>query len=120
MATRASVDPELAPAFFARLESERQPLLGGVSGTLRFDVVTDDATSCWHITIDHGTVMVHNEPAAADAVARLDASCFEDVVCGRMNAVAAALRGEVAVDGNPRLLNIFQRLFPGPGEASAS
>jgi hypothetical protein len=45
---------------------------------------------------------------------------FDDIRSGRTNAVAATLRGEITIEGNPRLLNIFQRLFPGPAKVDRS
>jgi len=57
---------------FEELSSERQPMLAGLDGTLRFDVAHDKNTECWHVTVDDGVVLVSNEPAAAEAVARLE------------------------------------------------
>ena len=42
------------------------------------------------------------------------ARVFERIVTGRMNAVAAVLRGDLQVEGDWRLLVRIQRLFPGP------
>ncbi len=97
-----------------QITGDPQPLLRGVSGSLRFDVVDGDATTHTYITIDHGSVTATDEDAPADVVARLPKHLFDDIRAGRANAVAATLRGEIAIEGNPRLLNIFQRLFPGP------
>ena len=33
---------------------------------------------------------------------------------GKVNAMAAVLRGDLAVEGNAELLVLFQRLLPGP------
>ena len=109
-----------APEFFARLATEPQPLLTGSEGTLRFDAVRGDTTTSWYVRIDHGTVTVSQEASAADSVARMNEALFDDIVAGRVNAVAAALRGEMALEGSPQLLNVFQRLFPGPPRRSAS
>jgi putative sterol carrier protein len=37
---------------------------------------------------------------------------FDDLASGRANAMAAMLRGAVAVDGDRTLMIRFQRLFP--------
>jgi putative sterol carrier protein len=103
-----------AQTFFDDLASQRQPLLAGLNGTLRFDATHGDTSECWHLTIHDGGVVVSNKRAAADAVARLDQKLLDDIATGRANAMAAALRGEISVEGSPRLLNVFQRLFPGP------
>jgi hypothetical protein len=39
---------------------------------------------------------------------------FDGVVTGQTNAMAALLRGEVTFDGDPELMLLFQRIFPGP------
>ena len=50
----------------------------------------------------------------------LTASCapdkvvFDKLAAGRLNAVAAVLRGDLEVEGDWRLLVRIQRLFPGP------
>ena len=109
-----SSDTSPAEAFFARLEAEPQPLLGGAHGTLRFDVTHEKTTTSWYVNIDHGDVSVSRSSEAADVSVTLDEALFDDVVTGRKNSVSAALRGELRIEGSPQLLNLFQRLFPGP------
>jgi alkyl sulfatase BDS1-like metallo-beta-lactamase superfamily hydrolase len=106
--------------FFDDLTARRQPLLAGLDGTLRFDATHGDTAEYWHLTIRDGVVVVSNQAAAADAVARLDQKLLDEFAAGKANAMAAALRGEVSIEGNPRLLNVFQRLFPGPARGSAT
>jgi hypothetical protein len=51
----------------------------------------------------------------------MDQALFEQIVTGRENATAALLRGLIDVEGNPQLLVLFQRLFPGmPNERKQS
>jgi hypothetical protein len=109
-----------AKDFFDRLATERQPLLGGVQGTMRFDVLRGDTTTSWYVRIDDGAVAVSHETSAADAVVRVHEPLFEEIATGRANALAAAIRGEMAFEGSPQLLTIFQRVFPGPPQRSAS
>jgi putative sterol carrier protein len=45
---------------------------------------------------------------------RADKDVFDKLVSGRLNPVAAMLRGDLALEGNWRLLILIQRLFPGP------
>jgi hypothetical protein len=119
--TEAASDAAPAREFFDALAAEPQPLLRGSKGTLRFDVIRGDTTTAsWHVSVDNGDVTVSHDESAADSVVRVHEPLFEDIVTGRANAVAAALRGELAVEGSPQLLTVFQRLFPGPPRRSAS
>ena len=108
----------MAPAdFLERITSEPQPMLAGISGSLRFDIVEGDVTTHTYITIDDGSITASADDGPADVIARMPRPLFDEIRAGRVNAVAATLRGEITIDGNPRLLNIFQRLFPGPERA---
>jgi len=106
--------------FFEGLASEYQPLLARTEGSLRVDVASGYETDSWHLTIERGNVIVSRDPSVADSVVHINKELFEDVVAGRKNAMSATLRGEIGVEGAPHLLNLLQRLFPGPQEASAS
>jgi hypothetical protein len=52
--------------------------------------------------------------SGADCVVRATKGLFDDVATGRVNAMAALLRGELVAEGNPNLLVRLQRLFPSP------
>jgi hypothetical protein len=108
------------PEFFDALAAEPQPLLAGTHGTIRFDVTRGDTSTSWYVRIDHGDVTVSHDTIGADSVVRVQEPLFEQIVTGRANALAAALRGEMAFEGSPQLLTIFQRVFPGPPQGSAS
>jgi putative sterol carrier protein len=108
-------------AFFDALVADPPPMFGTLNGTLRFDVTNgDEQIECWHVTIEHGKVIVSRDPSVADAIVRVHRPLFEDVVAGRANAIAAVLRGDVGVEGNPHFLNVFQRAFPGPQDAQVT
>jgi len=112
--TRA-VTPDLAEAFFEELASRgHEPLVRKVTGSARFDVGDGKRTERWSLTIDKGEIRVSRKNAAADAVVRADKASFERAVVGDLNLMAAVLRGEVVVEGDPRLLVVIQRLFPRP------
>ena len=66
------------------------------------------------MTIDKGDLRVSRRNAAADCILRVDRSSFERAVAGKLNLMAAVLRGEVAVGGDARLLVLLRRLFPKP------
>jgi putative sterol carrier protein len=71
-------------------------------------------TERWLLTIDKGEVAVSRKNAAADSVVRADKALFERAVAGERNFFAAVLRGEVAIEGDAKLLVLLQRLFPRP------
>jgi predicted lipid carrier protein YhbT len=103
-------------AFFDALaERGRVPLLDNAKGTARFDIVDGRKVERWLVTVDNGEVSVSRRNDSADCVIRADKTLFAQIASGRKNAVAAVLRGDLAVDGDWRLLVRIQRLFPGKG-----
>ncbi|MGE5690770.1 MAG: SCP2 sterol-binding domain-containing protein [Pseudomonadota bacterium] len=113
--------PDTAAEFFEALGRRgHEPLLGQASGTARFDVVDGRRTHRWLVTIDKGDLAVSRGNAAADCVLRADKSLFDRIAAGRLNFMAAVLRGEIAVEGDPRLLVLLQRLAPRPSGSSRS
>ena len=107
--------PDLTAEFFDELASRgHEPLLRKVTGSARFDVVAGERTERWLVTIDKGDICVSRGNTPADAVLRANKGSFDRVVAGELNLMAAVLRGEVAVEGDPRLLVRLQRLFPRP------
>jgi putative sterol carrier protein len=107
-----------ASVFFDALAARsRVPLLDNAKGTARFDIVSGRKTDRWLVAIDNGKISVSRRNDSADCVIRVDRALFEQLVAGRKNAVAAVLRGDLAVDGDWRLLVRIQRLFPGKGRA---
>jgi len=115
---KTSKDP--SRSFFDDLAARgHEPLLQNASGTLRFDLVDGRRVEHWYVTTDKGDVTVSHEKAAADAALRIDRSLFDQIASGRMNAMAAALRGVLVPEGNLSLFMVFQRLFPGPPRSRA-
>jgi putative sterol carrier protein len=100
--------------FFNRLSSEPQPLLSKVTATIRVDIDDRNHTRHWYLDVDKGKVAVSDRMADADAIVKSNHSLFERVVTGEVNTLAAALRGQIALEGDRRLLVAFQRLLPGP------
>ena len=106
---------DLTAEFFDELASRgHEPLLRKVTGSARFDVVAGERTERWLVTIDKGDVRVSRGNAPADSVLRANKASLDRIVAGQLNLMAAVLRGELAVEGDPRLLVRLQRLFPRP------
>jgi putative sterol carrier protein len=101
--------------FFDSLRARgTEPLLHDAEGVLRFDLVDGGRTDQWFVAMDRGNVAVSKRNGKADSVIRAEKKTFDRVVTGDMNALAAALRGEIDVGGDPTLLVLFQRILPGP------
>ena len=101
--------------FFERLgRGEPEPLLGRTTASVRLDLESDGQTEHWRLDVRRGAVAVSRGAGPADCVIRTDAALFEDLASGRANAMAATLRGQLLLEGNPALLVRFQRLFPAP------
>ena len=106
---------ETTGAFFEALgQRGHQPLLEKISGTVRFEIVDGKRVERWLLTVDKGDVAVSRKNVRADCTLRADKAVFERVASGKMNAMAATLRGDIAIDGDSALLVPFQRLLPGP------
>jgi hypothetical protein len=101
--------------FFGELAARGQiPMLARLSGTLRIDLTNGGRTEHWYLTIAKGAMEFSRRDAPADAILVADKALFDEMVKGRMNAMAAVLRNVVQVDGDMGLLYSVQRLFPGP------
>lgn len=101
--------------FFAELaERGHEPLLEKAKGTFRFELRRGKQTDRWLVTIDKGDVSVSRRNVAADATMRTSRELFDGLASGEVNTMAAALRGAFEFEGDPELLVLFQRLFPGP------
>jgi hypothetical protein len=117
-ARNGTADP--VEQFFAILaEPGRIPTFYGESATVRFDVGGADGTGGaggehWHVRISDGDVTVSRSADPADAVVRLERPVLESIVTGRLNAMAAILRGLLTCEGSMAALVMFQRCLPGP------
>jgi putative sterol carrier protein len=91
-----------------------EPLLGKISGSVLFELANGRQTDRWLVSIDKGDLSVSRKGGRADAVVRARKDVFDGIAGGEVNAMAAVLRGAVAVDGNLALVARLQRLFPSP------
>lgn len=102
--------------FFERLNSRgHEPLLETTTGTIGLDLATKGKQEeRWLISIDKGDVAVSHKGSATDCNVRAPVALFDRIASGEENAFAAALRGEVVIEGDSKLLVRLQRLFPSP------
>ena len=103
--------------FDALVERGHEPLLEKATGTVRFDVKDGKKTDRWLVTILKGDIAVSRQNRRGDSVVSADKTLFDDIASGRTNAMAALLRGAMVVEGDVRLLALFQKLFPGPARS---
>jgi putative sterol carrier protein len=107
--------------FFQELGARgHEPLLEKATGTIRFELTNGRRKARWLVTIKRGDVTVSHANRRADCVVRANHELSNQIVTGEVNAMAALLRGAIAVEGEPELLVLFQRLFPGPTVATKS
>ena len=107
--------PDPTARFFDGLAQRgHEKLLRKATGRTRFEIVDGRRTRRWSVIVARGDMVVEQDGGDADCVIRAERRLFERVVSGRANAVAAVLRGEIAVEGDWRLLVAVQRLFTSP------
>jgi putative sterol carrier protein len=101
--------------FFEGLgERGHEPLLETTTGTIRVDLTKNGKVERWLLAIDKGAVDVSHRRGATDCTVSAPADLFDRIASGEENAFAAALRGEVLIAGDSKLLVRLQRLLPSP------
>jgi hypothetical protein len=101
--------------FFAMLAAPgRISTFDGETASVRFDVGTGSEAEHWHVQVADGNVDVERSGGTADAVVHLERPQLEAIVTGRLNAMAAMLRGLLTAEGSMAALIMFQRCLPGP------
>jgi putative sterol carrier protein len=106
---------DAADELFERLGAVKDlPLLKRANGTMLFELTGGKRSERWRIIVDRGEIAVARGSGAADCLLRADRKLFSRIAAGEVNAFAAVLRGAVTIEGDPRLLVLFQRLLPGP------
>ena len=106
-------DP-IAEFFEGLAGQDHLSLMGKETGTFRFDVVDGKRSTRWFITMKKGELSVSRRDVAADCKVSAPRQLAEGIVSGEVNAFAAVLRGALEVEGDPKLMVVFQRLLPGP------
>jgi putative sterol carrier protein len=106
---------DAAETFFGELQRRgHEPLIGKVTGTVRFDLHDGRRTERWRLTIERGDVTVTRGSSTAACTISADKRLFARLCSGEVNAMAAALRGALVCTGDVDLLLAIQRLFPSP------
>jgi putative sterol carrier protein len=100
--------------FDALAEQGYSPLLARTTGTIRLDLANGEGLEHIYLAIDKGKLTVSHAKRDADAIIRADRDLIDGVTSGRVNVMAALLRGVIDVEGNLNLLMRFQKVFPGP------
>ena len=97
-----------------------EPMLETTTGTIRFDLAKKGGPAeRWLISIDKGDIDVSHKRGEPECIVRSSDELFDRITSGEKNAFAAALRGEVIIEGESRLLVRFQGLFPSPPRTTA-
>jgi hypothetical protein len=105
---------DVVSRFFLNLNGFRQVIPGTISGTIRFDLLEGKRAEHWLTTFDKGTVSTVESNEEADCVVRSDRATFGAIIEGRMNMMAALLRGAINVEGRSLLLGVFRKLLATP------
>ena len=97
-------------AFFERLATRGyEPLLHGVSGTIRCDV---EDVGNWFVVVNNGSLTVSTDTVEADCVIVCRREDFERMVVGKQNPTTLFMQGKMILTGDIVLAQLFQRLFP--------
>lgn len=113
MPEEATLDP--TGDFFARLgRCGHEPLLEGVTGTVRFDLEYEYGVERWFLVITHGDLRVSRDEPEADCIVHTSREVFDRLVTGQEPQYTAWVRNEVRAEGEARLAYLIQRVLPGP------
>ena len=87
--------------FFTGLAEQHQPLLESMTGVIRFDLVDGERTEHWYVDIRKGDITVSHSGPEPDCTVTTNLATFEAIVNGKMNAMAALLRGAIEAPAEP-------------------
>lgn len=110
----AAADDHVAGFFDELGRRGDEPLLRKISGRVRFELVDGPGVDSRLLVIDEGKLALESGASQADCTVRGDRPVFNELIAGRMNFMAAVLRGALACDGDLELMWAIQRIFPAP------
>ena len=106
---------EATTEFFEDLARRgREPLLEQATGRILVVLEGPRQTRRWLVEVNRGDVAVSQGNGESDCTIRTTEEVFDGIVRGEVNTMAGFLRGTLDVEGDPELLVLFQRIFPGP------
>jgi hypothetical protein len=108
------VTDSIASFFDELAQRGHDPRLRRGSGAVRFESGKGARARAWHVELSKGNITVSQKRGQAHCTLRADDETTAAILSGRLNPVAAVLRGAVEVEGDTRLLVLFRRLLPGP------
>jgi putative sterol carrier protein len=104
---------DVIPAFFKEIAGPHPAVPKTISGSLRFDLEDGNRSEHWRVTFTKGEISTARSNTVADCIARTDKATLEAIILGRVNAMAAILRGAIKVEGQVLLLALFRSLLIG-------
>lgn len=94
-----------------------EPVLARTSGRVCVHVVDEEgADERRLVCIDDGNIDLVVGDIGADCTLHGSRDTLDRIARGEMNAMAAALRGAITIDGDWGLLVRFHRVFPAPSD----
>jgi putative sterol carrier protein len=100
--------------FFESIAGPHPEVPKTISGSLRFDLGNGNRNEHWRVTFDKGLISTARSNDAADCIVRTDKATMEAIIQGRINSMAALLRGAIKVEGQVLLLALFRSLLTAP------
>jgi putative sterol carrier protein len=115
-----AVVEDVISSFFESLNGPHPAVPKTISGNLRFDLQDGNRVEHWRVTFAKGVVSTVRSNAASDCVAHTDKETMEAIIQGRVNAMAALLRGAIKIEGQALLLALFRSLLTAPAAETES
>jgi putative sterol carrier protein len=118
-ASRVAIAEDAVHEFFKSIAGQHPAVPRTISGSLRFDLENGNREH-WRVTFAKGTVSAARSNAPADCIVHIEKTTLEAIIQGRINAMAALLRGAMKIEGQAFLLAVFRGLFTEPAARTES